>query len=90
MNDDNPLTIQIHGIKTDEQKEILDQIWEARDLEDLREIHENQPTEELKNEFNKLLSAVKLALLDQKVETSEDCVEAMDLFWQAIYSDPDV
>lgn len=88
MNEDeNPIQIQINGIKTDEQKEILDQIWGARTMDDLKEIHENQPTEELKNEFVKLLSAVKLALLDQTVETSDDCVEAMDLFWQAIYKD---
>lgn len=83
MNEnDDIFNIEIVGL-TEDQRKILDKIWSADSREDIDEIYSELP-EEQKHDFVVLLHMVKMAIIDQSVETSEDCAEAMELFYDAL------
>ena len=69
--------INIQGV-TQEQSEILDQIWACETEEDVLELREAMDPSQW-HTLDILIEAIALGMIDDTVETEVDCAEARDI-----------
>lgn len=69
--------IDIHGV-TNEQAEILDQLWVCETEEDVYELRMAMDPEQW-HTLDLLIEAVALGLLDHEIQTEVDCSQVRDI-----------